>query len=71
LAEKEPGDNDNMKQTNGSTSRRGGIVSGRKIAPTDLGRIVDRAVDRVRSWPAEYQRSASTATSPRPRVRNR
>jgi hypothetical protein len=33
-----------------------GLVPARPITPTDLGRIVDRAVARVSSWPIEYQR---------------
>ena len=36
-----------------------GLVPARRIKPTDLGRIVDRAVEHVKSWPLEYQRSGS------------
>jgi hypothetical protein len=35
---------------------RGGLVRPPRIAATALGRIVDRAVERVESWPIEYQR---------------
>lgn len=35
---------------------RGGLVRPPRIAATALGRIVDRAAERVDSWPIEYQR---------------